>query len=122
MLILASTNDKVKVTTSITCPVDVHVSWVDNASSVITPGRTNTQITVAGTVSVSDSTPPLAAGAQRNVRTLHALNRDPTLTCDVTILHDTGTALCKLFSATLKAGEAIELTDQGGFQIMRKVA
>lgn len=118
MLILASTNDKVSVVTDVTCPIDVHASWVDNASTVITPGRTNTAITVAGTV-VAVASP--AASTQRNIRTLHAMNRDSALVCNVTIQHDSGTALCKLFSASLKAGDAIELTDQGGFTVLRKV-
>ena len=118
MLILV-TGDKLEVITAITAPVDVHASWVDNASVVITPGRTNTKITAAGTVIV---VPAPAASTQRNIKTLHVLNRDPTLACDVTIQHNSGTAICKLFSTNLKAGEAIEMTDQGGFIVQRKAA
>jgi|SRR5580765_3554852 len=116
MLILVA-GDKLSVITSLTAAVDVHASWVDNASVVITPGRTNTKITVAGTVTVVAGP---AASTQRNVKTLHVLNRDPTITCDVTIQHDSGTAICKLFSTTLKSGDAIEMTDQDGFRIQRK--
>jgi len=47
MLLLTSTSDLVQVVTGQAVTTDVHASWVDNASGTITPGRTNTAITIA---------------------------------------------------------------------------
>ena len=53
MLLLTSTSDKVRLTTSAAAAVDVHASYADNASGTITFGRTNTaQITTATTTDV----------------------------------------------------------------------
>ena len=52
MLLLTSVTDVVQVVTSSTAPLQVHASWVDNATGTITPGRTNTAITTAATTSV----------------------------------------------------------------------
>ena len=52
MLILSSTSDLLRVTTSAAGDVDVHASWVDNASGTITPGRTNTAAITTATRSI----------------------------------------------------------------------
>ena len=42
MINLASTSDKLRLTTSGAATVEVHASWVDLNGTTVTPGRTNT--------------------------------------------------------------------------------
>ena len=65
MLLLTSTSDKLQIISIITSQassIDVHASWVDNASNNITPGRTNSVITTATTTNVIAAP---AAGVRR---------------------------------------------------------
>jgi len=59
MLILSSTSDIIRVVTSAAADVDVHASWVDNASGTITPGRTNTAPITTATTTTKSSWPSL---------------------------------------------------------------
>jgi hypothetical protein len=89
MLLLSSTSDKLQIILIITsqaASIDVHASWVDNASNNITPGRTNSVITTATTTDVMAAP---AAGVQRNCKAL--LVRNKHATCDVTVHHTDGT-------------------------------
>lgn len=53
MLLLTSTSDILRVTTgTATTTIEIHASYIDNASGTITPGRTNTRITTATTTTV----------------------------------------------------------------------
>lgn len=115
MINLTSINDQIQVVTGAAVPIDVHATWVDivTSTSAITPGRTNTAITTAATTSVAGSP---AASTQRNVKTLHIRNKDALLTCDVTVRHTDGTNVVELYKTSLQAGNALEYTDQGGFE------
>jgi hypothetical protein len=115
MILLTSTSDKLQVITSAAATIDVHASWVDNAASTITPGRTNTAITTATTTDVVAAP---AASTQRNVKTLHVRNTHATLSCDVTVQHTDGTHTVQLHKATLPAGSALEYIDEAGFLVV----
>lgn len=114
MLLLTSTSDLLRVVTNSAATLDVHASWVDNASGTITPGRTNTAIASAATTTVVGSP---AASTQRNLQSLTLQNRDAALADTVTIQHFDGTTSVDLFTAVLAAREHLEWLDGQGFKV-----
>ena len=114
MLLLTSTNDRLQIITSAASAINVHASWVDTSVGVITPGRTNTSISAATTTTV---VAPPAAATQRNAKTMHIRNVHASITTDVTVQHTDGTIVAQLYKTTLVAGQGLEYTDQGGFQV-----
>lgn len=115
MLLLTSTSDLLRVTTSSTAPLEIHATWVDNASGTITPGRTNTEVTTATTTTVVGSP---GASTQRTVQTLLVRNSHASTSNDVTVLHTDGTTVVDVFKATLAAGEVLQFLDGVGFQVL----
>lgn len=112
MLILASTTDKLQLITGATGNINVHVSWMDNVSGAIGPGRTNTPpITMATT---TDIVAPPAAGIFRNVKTVHIRNTAATVN-DVTVRHTDGTTPVDLYKISLPAGATLSYIDEVGF-------
>jgi hypothetical protein len=116
MINLTSTSDKVQVVTGSAVTIDVHASWVDNASGVITPGRTNSAITTATT---TDIVPAPAASTQRNVKTISIRNKHATLQCVVTVKHTDGTTAAEIISTTLLPNEELIYTDSDGWTHMQ---
>lgn len=111
MLLLTSTSDIIRVVTgTAVSTITVHVSWVDNASGTITPGRTNTNITTATTTTVSGT---VGASTQRNVRSIMITNNNATTSSQVTVQHFDGTTSTDLFGVTLLPGENIILGEDG---------
>lgn len=105
MLLLTSTSDKIQVVTDATADVEVHASYVDNASGTITPARTNTaSITTATTTDVVASP---ASSTQRNVKHLNLRNNHGSTTVNVTVQHTDGTNTETLIKVPLLAGEAL---------------
>jgi hypothetical protein len=81
MLLLTSTSDKLQIISIITsqaASIDVHASWVDNASNNITPGRTNSVITTAATTNVI-AAPAAGGSAQLQSFIGSQQARDPSL-------------------------------------------
>jgi hypothetical protein len=111
MLILAPT-DVIQVTTGGAGLVDVHASWMDNASGSVLPGRTNT----AGIATATTTTvvPAPAANTQRNVKTLHVRNNGVPQTVGVQI--NDGTNTIKLWSQQLDTGGTLQYIDEVGFK------
>lgn len=113
MLILASTSDKLRLTSSSTANLDVHTSWVDRVSSTSnTPGRTNTSISSATTTDIVASP---ASATYRLIRTLTVRNRHASTSQDVTIIHTDGTNAMELIKCTLSAGECLHYNEKAGF-------
>lgn len=111
MLLLTSTSDIIRIVTGAAADVDVHASWVDNASGTITPGRTNTApITTATTTTIVASP---ASGVQRNVKTLYIHNVSLTAETAVTVQHFDGTNSVDLINCTLLPDEHLNLTEEG---------
>lgn len=116
MLLLTSTSDKIQVITSAVGDVEVHATWVDNASGTITPGRTNTpSITTAATTDVVASP---AASTQRNVQSLVIRNAHASVSNTVTVRHTDGTTTVDVFRTTLAPDEVIQFLDGVGFQVL----
>jgi hypothetical protein len=84
----------------------------NTSTGAITPGRTNTAISIATTTSIAGSP---AAGVQRNIKTLHVRNTHTTLAADVTVQHTDGTVVAQLYKMTMLPSNMLEYTDQGGF-------
>jgi len=111
MLILASVSDVVQVVTGGAGLVDVHASWMDNASGAVLPGRTNT----AGIATATTTTvvPAPVAQVQRNVKTLHIRNNGVAQTIGVLI--NDGTNTVKLWEQQLETGGTLQYIDEIGF-------
>jgi hypothetical protein len=112
MLLLASTSDLVRVITSSSATTDVHASWVNLSNGVVTPGRTNTQISSAATTTAVGSP---AASTYRTVKQLAVRNRHASTSNTVTVVHTDGTTVVELFKTTLAAGEQLHYHENAGF-------
>lgn len=111
MLLLTSTSDIVRVITGAAADIEVHSSYVDNNSGVITPGRANTpSITTATTTTIVGAP---GSGVQRNVKHLNITNNHSTISCQVTVEHTDGTSPVELVSVTLLPGECLIFTAVG---------
>lgn len=111
MINLASTSDLLRVVTSGTADIDVHVSWVDLNGTTVTPGRTNTAITSATTTTIVASP---ASSTIRNCKSVFIRNDHASTANTVTVLHTDGTTSVNLISRTLAAGEALVYDEDGG--------
>jgi hypothetical protein len=114
MLLLTSTSDKVQAITSGTANIDVHADWVDNASGVVTPGRTNTAISSATTTDVVAAP---ASSTQRNVKNMTFRNKHASSSQTLTVQHTDGTTVVELIKITLLAGEILVWNDGAGFRV-----
>jgi hypothetical protein len=113
MILLTSVSDLISLVTSSTADTDVHVSWLDNLSGTVTPGRTNTaSIASAATTTIVGSP---ATSTQRNVKTISIRNRHAATSQTVTVKHTDGTNNLELIKATLAAGEELIYTDGHGW-------
>lgn len=110
MLLLTSTSDLVNVVTSAASDIQVHASWMDNNSGVITPGRKNTLISTATTTTV---VPSPSSGVQRNLRALQIFNSHATVECFVIVQHTDGEKVVELITATLLPNENLRFTEDG---------
>lgn len=109
MLLLTSTSDLIQVVTGSAVTVDVHASWIDFTATTQTPGRTNTPITTATTITVVSSP---AASTQRNVKRLMVRNKSGS-GCDVTVKHTDGTTAVELFKVSLLSKETLSFDEEG---------
>lgn len=111
MLLLTSTSDLLQVVTGSAGSINVHASWVDNASGTITPGRTNTASITSATTTTVVAAP--AASTQRNVKLLVVFNASATVSNLVTVQHTDGTNVEIIFRGTLAPGESMVFDDAG---------
>lgn len=112
MFNLTATTDKVQLTTSAACSVDVHASWADLSSGTVTPGRTNTTISTATT---TDIVAAPASSTQRTIQFLAIRNKHASSPVDVTVIFDQNGTDFELHKETLNAGEALEYLEGVGF-------
>lgn len=113
-MFLSSTSDIIRVVTgSAVSNIEVHTDWVDNASGTYTPGRTNTEITTATTTTIVASP---GASTVRNVKGISIENNSTASSSVVTVQHYDGTTSVDVAKVTLRAGEVLELTDDGEWQ------
>lgn len=103
-MLLTSTSDIIKITTSSTADLHVQAGWADITTTAFTPGRTNTIITSATTTTVVAAP---GASTQRQVKTLRLYNAHATTSNTVTIIHYDGTSNDTVYKHALLAGESI---------------
>jgi hypothetical protein len=114
MLLLTSTSDLVQVVTGSAAALDVHASWVDNASGTITPGRTNTASIATATTTTIVASP--SASTQRNVKAIFITNTHATASTQTTVQHTDGTNVEDIIGVTLLPGENLILLETGDWQ------
>ena len=113
MLLLNSTSDLVRLTTSLAAAtIEVHTSYIDVSGTTITPGRTNTLITTETTTTI---VPAPGAGATRNVKAIYITNNSAGTNCDVTVLHTDGTTQVELMQFVLLPGENMGYREDGSW-------
>lgn len=111
MILLTSTSDILRVVTGSAASINVHASWVDNASGTITPGRTNTAAIVTAATTTVVAAP--AASTQRNVRGLCITNNHASASSQVTVQHYDGANSEDIMGVTLLAGENLIMDETG---------
>lgn len=111
MIQLSSSDDSVSVVTSAAADIEPHVSWIDNASGTITPGRTNTA-SITSDTDVVIVAPPLVDTIRR-VKFISLRNNHATATSAVTVQHTDGTSVETLIKCTLLAGEVLVMDEAG---------
>lgn len=113
MLLLTSTSDIVRLTTSVaTSTIEVHTSYVDVNGATITPGRKNTLITTATTTTIVASP---TASTQRNVKAIYATNNSAGTSCTVGVEHFDGTSSVELMQFVLLPGENMGYREDGSW-------
>ncbi len=111
MLLLTSTSDLVRVTPAQAASIEVHASWVDNASGTITPGRTNTAANSGTSVFTVVGSP--GPSTQRNVKFLSVRNDHASASSTIEVDHTDGTNAETLWKGALLAGEAVVMDESG---------
>lgn len=115
MLLLTSTSDIIRVVTGTTgASINVHASWVDNASGTITPGRTNTAAITTNTTTTVVGSP--GASTQRNVKNLSITNNSGSVSTQITVQHFDGTNSEDLMRVTLLPGENLIMGADGSWK------
>jgi hypothetical protein len=114
VILLTSTSDKIQVITSAAGQIDVHASYVDLASSVVTAGRLNTRIATATTTDVVASP---AASTTRNVKNIKVGNNHASVSNTVTLQHTDGTNVIILEQVTLLPGERMGYEEGSGIRV-----
>lgn len=113
MLLLTSTSDLVRLTTSAaTSTIEVHTSYVDVSGATVTPARTNTRITTAATTTIVGSP---AAATQRNVKAIYVTNNSAGTACTVGVEHTDGTNVIELIQFVLLPGENLGYREDGSW-------
>ena len=113
MLLLTSTSDEVRLVTASAGLVEVHASFVDNQSGVVTPVRENTTITTATTTVI---VPSPSASIQRNVRTIYIKNEDASSNF-LTVNHFDGVDTVTIWQGTLATEEELILRQDGSWAV-----
>ena len=110
MILLTGTDDKLEIVTSGTAPIDVQASYVDLATTTVTPGYKNTAITTATTTDITGSP---AAVTQRNVKHVSIRNKDASASNTITVRHNDGATTVELHKFALLAGYTFIIPETG---------
>ena len=127
MIILADTNDKLQVVTGTAVSTQhVHCSWIDLDGTTVTPGATDTLITL-GAPTTTDVVAAPSGTAKRNVKMINIRNQNANTANAITVQHYDGTNTIELYKTTLQPQETLQYTDAEGWLVIdasggRKVA
>ncbi len=110
-MILSSTSDILRVVTGAAASIVAHVDWLDNVAGVVTPGRTNTAaITTATNTQILGSP---AGSTQRLCRSIYITNNHASAASQCTLQHYDGSNYADIITATLLAGETLQMDESG---------
>ena len=112
MLLLVATDEKIQIVTSASADIEYVASWVTNNAGTITPGGTGPTASITS-ATTTDVVPVPGSSEQRNVTGLNIRNNHASTSCDVTVRATDGTNNSDLMKATLLAGEALVLNENG---------
>lgn len=114
MILLTSTSDELRLTTSGTPTVDAYSAAVDLSGSTVTPVRKTTLFSSATTAAIVASP---ASTTYRTVKFVVIRNRHASTSNDVTVAHYDGTNTSELIKVTLAAGECLEYEEGAGWRV-----
>ena len=114
MILLTSTSDELRLTTSDTPTVDAYSAAVDLSGSTVTPVRKTTLFSSATTAAIVASP---ASTTYRTVKFVVIRNRHASTSNDVTVAHYDGTNTSELIKVTLAAGECLEYEEGAGWRV-----
>lgn len=115
-MILLTSAQALRVTTTAAVATDCYVSWSDVAAigAGVVPGNKTTPITTATTTTIAAAP---AASTYRKVRTVTVYNRHASTAQGVTLFVDGDTDVT-LITVTLLAGEQLSYTDTQGWNVI----
>lgn len=114
MILLTSTSDEIRVTTSGTPTVDAYTACVDLSGSTVTPVRKSTAFSSATTLAIVASP---ASSTYRTLKFAAIRNRHASTSNGVTVAHYDGTTTVELVKVTLSAGECLEYDEGAGWRV-----
>lgn len=114
MLLLALTTDKLDLVTGSAGDIQVHVSWVDNASGTITAGKQNTNPTTATTTDILAAP---GASTIRNAKSINIRNAHASNSNAITLRFNANATTFELFKCTLAAQEVLSYIEGIGWDI-----
>lgn len=112
MLILSSTSDIIRITTSASGDIEAHISWVDltTATGAVSPGRQNTAITTATTTTIAAAP---SSGVVRNIKHINITNKSSSGSNTIAVEHTDGTEPVELMKFILLPGENMIFNEEG---------
>lgn len=120
MILLNSTTDLLRITTTTTANLDVTASWVTyDGTTTATPGRTATQYASIGTQTIIGAP---GASQYRAVKTVFICNIHASSSNTVIVKFDNGTLVPELFKATLTPGDSLHYDEHRGWEVKDKFA
>jgi hypothetical protein len=111
MIILDSTSQTVKVTTTLTKNINYYVAYSDHTTTALTPGQSAGAIATATTTTIVSAP---GASTQRQVHYITIVNKDSTAQ-SLTVYHDNGGTFTVLGPSlvTIQPGESLEFSKEG---------
>lgn len=116
MILLASTSDLLRLTTSAASTIQVATSWRDLDAGVVSRDRQNTSITTATT---TDIVPSPGSGVYRSVAMVSIRNTDAAMPCTVTVIHRATATDVELLSVHLNPSDSLTWTEHDAWRYMR---
>lgn len=116
-MILASTSDVIRLTSTAAINHDTHVSWADVTAGSSSPTLGNENHTYAAAQTDAAICAAPSSGHVKIPKAITVRNRDGSTSTDVTLKHYDGTTNSELWKGTLLAGETVVWFERVGFRV-----
>lgn len=113
-IVLSTTSDILKLSTSSTADVDFHAAWIDFDGTSSVPGSStviSASIQTGATFVASPS-----GSNKRTVKTVTVRNKHAATANTITLIHTDGTNAPELVKFTLDAGDSLHYNEHNGWQ------